>query len=145
MGYTVIGRLIDKDKNPIEFAQVYTSDSNGKPIAGSKSAETDLQGRWRLNDVNDSDYITGTMVMFNKKTIPAKSIVAIPNPITGVSQRAINLTLSDSVGSNIKEVVVKSTKVTVKPKNVGKYIMIGGVSLLLLTGIILLVKKKAFI
>lgn len=142
MSYTVSGRLVDKDKQPIEFGVVYTSDSSGKPIAGSKNYTADDKGRWILNGVNDTDYITGTMVGFNKKTIPAKSIIPIPNPITGIYQRMIQITLPDDSQATLAEVPVISKKVTIKPKNIGKYIMIGGVGLLLVTGIMFFVSKS---
>lgn len=143
MSYTVSGRLVDKDKQPIEFGIVYTSDSSGKPIAGSKQYTTDDKGRWILNGVKDSDYITGTMVGFNKKIIPAKSIIPIPNPITGIVQRVFQITLpDDSALSNLNEISVTTKKVTIKPKNIGKYVMIGGASLLLITGIMFFVAKN---
>ena len=146
MGYTVIGRLVDKDKNPIEFAQVYTSDANGKPIVGSKHSQTDEKGRWRLTDVNDNNYITGTFVGFNKKTIPAKSIIPIPNVITGIPERIIQITLNeDKALSELKEVVVKSTKVTKKPSNIGKYVVISSIGLLIIAGTLLILKNKKLI
>lgn len=142
MSYTVSGRLVDKDKQPIEFGVVYTSDSSGKPIAGSKNYTTDDKGRWVLNGVKDSDYITGTMVGFNKKTISAKSVIPIPNMITGIPQRMIQITLADDSQATLAEVPVISKKVTIKPKNIGKYIAIGGASLLLITGIMFFVGKS---
>lgn len=141
MSYTVSGRLLDKDKQPIEFGIVYTSDSSGKPIAGSKNYTADDKGRWILKDVNDSDYITGSMVGYNKKTIPAKSIISIPNPITGMSQKLINITLPDDSQATLAEVPVISKKVTIKPKNIGKYVIIGGASLLLITAVMFFVGK----
>jgi len=140
MGYTVTGQLADKSGQPLEFGVVYTSDSSGKPIASSKNTTTDDKGRWMLKDINDSDYITGTYVGYNKKTIPAKSI--IPINIMGVTQRSIRITLPESVDSTLQEVVVESKKITIKPKNIGKYIMIGGGVFLLLTGIMLVVAKN---
>ncbi|MBK7362985.1 MAG: hypothetical protein IPJ01_11875 [Micavibrio sp.] len=142
MSYTVSGRLVDKDKQPIEFGIVYTSDSSGKPIAGSKNYTADDKGRWILNGVKDTDYITGTMVGFNKKTISAKSIVPIPNPITGISQRMIQITLPDDAQATLSEIPVISKKVTTNPKNIGKYIAIGGAGLLLITGIMFFVSKS---
>jgi hypothetical protein len=142
MSYTVTGRLIDKDKNPIEFAKVFTSDSNGKPIAGTKFTETDLQGRWKLDGIKDSDFITGQMVGFKKKTISAKSIITIPNFITGIPQRSINITLDSSEQAALPEVAVEGKKITIKPSNIGKYIIFGSIGILAITGIILLIRKK---
>jgi len=142
MAYTVSGRLLDKDRQPIEFGIVYTSDSSGKPIAGSRNYTADDKGRWVLNGVKDSDYITGTMVGYNKKTIPAKSIMNIPNVITGIPQRIINITLLDGEKSTLSEVPVLAKKTTTMPKNLGKYIMIGGAGLLLITGIMFFVGKS---
>jgi hypothetical protein len=47
MSYSIQGKVIDADKNPIPFALVYTSDASGKPI-------TD-KGFWKLNDLKDTD------------------------------------------------------------------------------------------
>ena len=142
MSYTVSGKLIDTDKQPIAFGLVYTSDSNGKPIVGSKSFTTDENGKWILNGVKDSDFITGRMVGYKQKTISAKSVVSIPNLVTGVQQKLINITLPETEKSTLSEVAIVTKKTTIKPKNIGKYVMIGGLGLLLITGIILIAKKK---
>jgi hypothetical protein len=145
MAYSVIGRLLDKDKQPIAFAMVYTSDANGKPLPNPKNAQTDENGRWKLDGVNDSDFITGRMVGYNQKSISAKSIKTIQNPMTLMPQRAINITLPDDVNAVIPEVQVTSTKITKKQKNTGKYVMISAIGLLAITGILLTLKNKKII
>ena len=140
MPYTVSGQLVDKDKKPVEFAIVYTSDSSGKPISGSKNATTDDKGRWVLNGVNDSDYITGSSVGFNKKIISAKSIV--PVNLGGIPVRTIQMTLPEDTKTVLTEVPVESKKVTIKPNYTGRYIMIAGAGLLLLTGAMFIMAKN---
>ncbi len=140
MPYTVTGQLVDKDKQPIEFAIVYTSDANGKPITGSKNATTDDKGKWILNGVEDSDFITGSSVGYNKKIISAKSIV--PVNLMGTTIRTIQMTLPDSVQNTLVEVPVVSNKVTIKPNNTGKYVMIASTGLLLLTATMFIIAKN---
>jgi len=82
------------------------------------------------------------MVGFNRKTISAKSIIPIPNIITGIPQRSINITLDSSEKAALPEVTVESKKITIKPSNIGKYIIFGSLAVVALTGIIFLIKKK---
>lgn len=145
MSYQVTGQLVDSEKKPIEFGVVYISDANGKPKVGGKNTQTDDKGKWSLLGVEDSDYITGSMVGFDKKTISAKSIVPItlnciksPCPVI----RSIQITLSDSASAKLEEVKVENKKVTIKPNNLGKYIMIGGAGMLLLTGVMFIIGKS---
>lgn len=140
MSYQVTGQLVDSEKKPIEFGVVYISDANGKPKVGGKNTQTDDKGKWSLLGVEDSDYITGSMVGFNKKTISAKSI--IPINVMGVPVRSIQIILSDSASAMLESVTVENKKVTIKPNNLGKYIMIGGAGMLLLTGIMFLIGKS---
>jgi hypothetical protein len=140
MRYQVTGRLVDSEKKPIEFGLVYISDASGKPKVGGKNTQTDDKGRWSLLGVEDSDYITGSMVGYDKKTISAKSIV--PVNVTGVPVRSIQITLNDTASAKLEEVKVESKKVTIKPNNLGKYIMIGGAGMLLLTGALFIIGKS---
>lgn len=140
MAYRVTGQLVDSEKKPIEFGIVYISDANGKPKVGGKNTQTDDKGKWSLSGVEDSDYITGSMVGFDKKTIPAKSI--IPVNIMGIPVRSIQMTLSDSASAMLQPVTVENKKVIIKPNNLGKYIMIGGAGMLLLTGVMFIIGKS---
>lgn len=140
MAYQVTGQLVDSDNKPIEFGVVYISDANGKPKAGGKNAQTDDKGKWSLSGVEDSDYITASMVGLNKKTIPAKSI--IPVNVMGFPVRSIKISLTDSASAMLQPVTVENKKVTIKPNNLGKYIMIGGAGLLLLTGVVFIIGKS---
>lgn len=145
MAYQVTGQLVDSEKKPIEFGLVYISDANGKPKAGGKNTQTDDKGKWSLLGVEDSDYITGSMVGLDKKTISAKSIVPITlNCITSPCPviRSIQITLNDSASAKLEEVKVENKKVTIKPNNLGKYIMIGGAGMLLLTGVMFIIGKS---
>jgi hypothetical protein len=140
MAYSVSGQLVDKDGQPIGFALVYTSDSNGKPLSGSKNTTTDDKGRWVLTGVDDSDYITGSSVGYAKKTVSANSI--IPINFGGNLIRTTKITLPDDVKATLDEVPIKAKKITIKPNNVGKYVMIGSAGLLLVTGIMFIVAKS---
>lgn len=64
----VIGKVIDLiSAQPIEFAQVFTSDINGNYLSGA-SAETDNNGMFDL-DANSPSYITARIVGYTPKTI----------------------------------------------------------------------------
>jgi hypothetical protein len=140
MAYQVTGKLVDSEKNPIEFGLVYISDASGKPKAGGKNTQTDDKGRWSLLGVIDSDYITASMVGYDKKTVSSKSIV--PVNVMGVPVRSIQITLNDTASAKLEEVKIESKKVIVKPNNLGKYIMIGGAGMLLLTGVLFIIGKS---
>ena len=64
----VIGKVVDLlSGNPIEFAQVFTSDASGNYISGA-SAETDQNGMFDL-DASAGVHITARLVGYTPKTI----------------------------------------------------------------------------
>lgn len=141
MAYSVSGQLVDGKGTPIEFAIVYTSDASGKPIVGSKNAQTDEKGKWVLSGVNDSDYITASIVGYNKKIIPAKSIV--PVNIMGLPMRAIQMKLTEDVKTILPEAEIASIKVPLqKEKKLGKYIAIASIGIILISATVLILNKK---
>lgn len=144
MAYTLIGKIIDTDNNPIEFGSIYTSDSKGNPTSTVKSTTADDKGRWKLEGINDTDFITGQFVGFDKKTVSAKSNVKIPIPFSNAFSRnlIIKLPLSKSGSLSEVEVTVTEPKIaTKKPMALGKYVAIGA-GVLVLIGVIALISKK---
>lgn len=144
MAYTLIGKIVDTDNNPIEFGSVYTSDSKGNPTSRVKSTTADDKGRWKLEGINDTDFITGQFVGFDKKTVSAKSNVKVPIPFSNAFSRnlIIKLPLSKSGSLSEVEVTVTEPKIaTKKPMALGKYIAIGS-GVLVLIGAIALISKK---
>lgn len=144
MAYTLIGKIIDTDNNPIEFGSIYTSDSKGNPLKSIKSTTADDKGRWKLEGINDTDFITGQFVGFDKKTVSAKSNVKIPIPFSNAFSRnlIIKLPLSKSGSLSEVEVTVTEPKIaTKKPMALGKYVAIGAGALVLI-GVIALISKK---
>jgi hypothetical protein len=144
MAYTLIGKIIDTDNNPIEFGSIYTSDSKGNPTSRVKSTTADDKGRWKLEGINDTDFITGQFVGFDKKTVSAKSNVKIPIPFSNAFSRnlIIKLPLSKSGSLSEVEVTVIEPKIaTKKPMALGKYVAIGA-GVLVLIGVIALISKK---
>jgi hypothetical protein len=144
MAYTLIGKIIDSENNPIEFGSIYTSDSKGNPTSRVKSTTADDKGRWKLEGINDTDFITGQFVGFDKKTVSAKSNVKIPIPFSNAFSRnlIIKLPLSKSGSLSEVEVTVTEPKIaTKKPMALGKYVAIGS-SVLVLIGVIALISKK---
>lgn len=144
MAYTLIGKIIDTDNNPIEFGSIYTSDSKGNPLKSIKSTTADDKGRWKLEGINDTDFITGQFVGFDKKTVSAKSNVKIPIPFSNAFSRnlIIKLPLSKSGSLSEVEVTVTEPKIaTKKPMALGKYVAIGA-GVLVLIGVIALISKK---
>lgn len=138
MAYTITGKVLDSDKQVVPFVLVYTSDANGKPTTPSKNTQTDDKGNWKLDNVSDSDFITIRGLGYKLKTFPAKSIPAIPIPLTGAVVRVVQTTLQNDDSTNLAEVVIEDKKVVKEPKrvNYGLYILIGGL-LLLATGVTL--------
>lgn len=140
MGYTISGQLVDTSNKPIEFATIYTSDSSGKPLIGSKNTQSDEKGKWILNGVEDSNYITITMVGYNKNIFPAKSIV--PINIMGVPVRTIKNTLKEDAQTILEETPIISKRVIKKEIKLGKYIAIVSLGVALISASILLLNKK---
>ncbi len=131
MAYTVLGKVIDSDKNPIP-AIVYKSDAKANPITPSKSTQAGEDGSWKLEGINDTDYITVRMLGLTPKTFLAKSVPSIPIMGTNMSARMIQTTLTPSEGAVLKEIEVSSPKY-IKPKekpNYAKWILIGGLVLI---------------
>ena len=144
MAYTLIGKIIDTDNNPIEFGSIYTSDSKGNPLKSIKSTTADDKGSWKLEGINDTDFITGQFVGFDKKTISAKSNVKIPIPFSNAFFRNLIIKLPLSKSGNLSEVEVTVTEpkiATKKPMALGKYVAIGA-GVLVLIGVIALISKK---
>ena len=110
MAYTLIGKIIDTDNSPIEFGSIYTSDSKGNPTSRVKSTTADDKGRWKLEGINDTDFITGQFVGFDKKTVSAKSNVKIPIPFSNAFSRNLIIKLPLSKSGNLSEVEVIAQK-----------------------------------
>lgn len=142
MGYSISGQLVDSSNKPIEFATIYTSDSSGKPLIGSKNTQSDEKGRWSLNGVEDSDYITITMVGYNKNIFPAKSVVPVDISGVGMPIRIIKKTLKEDVQTMLADVPIVSKRVIYKEKKTGKYIAIASLGLLLISASVILLNKN---
>lgn len=144
MAYTLIGKIVDNDNNPIEFGSIYTSDSKGNPTSRVKSTAADDKGRWKLEGINDTDFITGQFVGFDKKTVSAKSNVKIPIPFSNAFSRNLIIKLPLSKSGSLSEVEVTVTEPKIakkKPMALGKYVAIGA-GVLVLIGVIALISKK---
>lgn len=142
MGYSISGQLVDSSNKPIEFATIYTSDSSGKPLIGSKNTQSDEKGKWSLNGIEDSDYITATIVGYNKITFPAKSIVPIDLTGFGNPIRVVKKVLKEDVKTMLEETPIVSKRVIYKEKKTGKYIAIASLGLLLISASVILLNKN---
>ena len=154
MSYSIQGKVIDTDKNPIPFAVVYTSDASGKAVTPSKNTQTDDKGFWKLNDLNDTDIITIRNVGYKMKTFSAKNVPNFSLNEFMPPQRSVVTTLPNDF--NTEEVQIVAEKVIPKkedaknvipkkkiPKKKNPYplIIIGGL-FILATAIILYKKSK---
>jgi hypothetical protein len=153
MSYSIQGKVIDTDKNPIPFALVYTSDASGKPVTPSKNTQTDDKGFWKLNDLKDTDLISVRNLGYKMKTFLAKNVPNVSFSQFMPPQRSVVTTLQPDESLNLQEVVVVSDKIIPKkeetkkdvvilPKkknNYGLYVLIAGV--LLITTALILNKK----
>lgn len=146
MSYSIQGKVVaDLDlKKPIEFALVYTSDKTGKPVTPSKNTQTDDKGFWKLNDLNDTDFITIRNLGYKMKTFSAKDVPNVSLSDFLPPQRNILTALKYDDALNLDEVKIEAdrvipTKIVVAkdefkikaPKmNYGVYIAIGGILLI---------------
>jgi hypothetical protein len=145
MAYSVFGKVVDGQNIPIPFALVFTSDANGKPLTPSKNTQTDDNGKWKLDGLNDTDYITVRMVGLKPQTFLAKTATSIPViGMSGVFQRVVATTLKPDESANLKEIEIVSPKyVPPKPKpNYLLYTLVGGLLLLVVAGTIYYVNKN---
>ena len=144
MPYSIKGKVIDGDKNPIPFALVYTSDSKGKPVTPSKNTETDDKGFWKLDGINDTDFITVRNLGYKMKTFAAKDVPNVSLNEFMPAQRSVVTALQPDESLNLAEVKIEADRVFPKkedviPKkknNYGLYLLIAGV-LLIATSLIL--------
>jgi hypothetical protein len=152
MSYSIQGKVIDTDKNPIPFALVYTSDASGKPVTPSKNTLTDDKGFWKLNDLNDTDFITIRNLGYKMKTFSAKNVPNVSLNEFMPPQRSVVTTLQPD-DLNLEEVKIEAEKIPKKedakkpkkkiPKKKNPYplIIIGGL-FIIATAIILYKKSK---
>jgi hypothetical protein len=158
MSYSIQGKVIDADKNPIPFALVYTSDASGKPVTPSKNTQTDDKGFWKLNDLKDTDLISVRNLGYKIKTFSAKNVPNVSFNQFMPPQRSVVTTLQPDEALNLQEVVVVADKVIPKkedkkedkkdvilPKkknNYGLYVLIAGIAGVLLITTVLILNKK---
>lgn len=109
MGYTIKGKVLDKDKQPVPFVVLYASDSNAKPLTPTKSATADENGVFKIDSIEDTDFITSRMVGLATKTIPAKSLDKTKNIL-------ITLEPDDKTTLSTVEIIADKVKPKDKPK-----------------------------
>ena len=152
MGYSIQGRVLDSDLKifkPIEFALIYTSDKGGKPITPSKNTQTDEKGFWKLNDLNDTDFITVRNLGYQMKTFLAKDVPNVSLNEYLPPQRNILTYLKPDDNFNLDEIKIEADrefpkivvtenqiKINTPKTNYGVYIVVGGL-LLIATAFIL--------
>ena len=112
MAKKIFGRVVNDKNEAVEFATVFLSDANGKPI-GNVATNTDDKGRFVFNSLNDTDYVTGQMVGLKPTTVSVKSAVNIPSTLGNMPTLAIKMPTSEGV--NLQEVVVKPREDDPKP------------------------------
>jgi hypothetical protein len=117
MSYSIQGKVIDTDKNPIPFALVYTSDASGKPVTPSKNTQTDDKGFWKLNDLKDTDLISVRNLGYKIKTFSAKNVPNVSFNQFMPPQRSVVTTLQPDEALNLQEVVVVADKVIPKKED----------------------------
>lgn len=120
MAKKIFGRVLDNENKAVEFATVFVSDSNGKPI-GNVATNTDDKGRFVFNSLNDTDHVTAQRVGLKPTTVSVTRAVNVPSPLGNMPTLAIKM--NPSSGANLEEVVITATKPQppkqqdTKPKN----------------------------
>ena len=107
MAKKIFGRVLDNENKAVEFATVFVSDSNGKPI-GNVATNTDDKGRFVFNSLNDADHVTARRVGLKPTTVSVSRAVNVPSPLGNMPTLAIKMNPSEGV--NLEEVVVTATK-----------------------------------
>ena len=108
--------LVTENNKPVEFATVFRSDANGKPI-GNLATTGDDKGRWQLDGLLPTDYVTARMVGLEPSTISVSNAVNIPDTITGIPMTMLNIPMKQSASSTLNEVVVTAEKPKSTPKS----------------------------
>lgn len=145
MAYTVFGKVVDGQNNPIPFALVFTSDASGKPLTPSKNTQTDDNGKWKLDGLNDADYVTIRMVGLKPQTFLAKTATSIPViGMAGLFQKVVSTTLKPDESAILKEIEVVSPKYVKPPSkpNYLMYVLVGGLLLLVVAGTMYYIDKN---
>jgi hypothetical protein len=112
MAKKVYGRVVDNANKAVEFAVVFVSDVNGKPI-GNVSTYTDDKGRFVFNSLNDTDYITSNQVGLKPKTASVKDAVNVQSLLGAMP--TLFLKMEPSAGVNLDEIIVKPKEDEPKP------------------------------
>ena len=105
----IFGLVTDEQKKPVEFATVFKSDANGKPI-GNVATTGDDKGRWTLDGLLPTDFVTARMVGLEPKTMSVSSAVKIPDMVTGIPMTVLNIPMKQSASNVLQEVVVTAEK-----------------------------------
>ena len=101
--------LVTENKKPVEFATVFRSDANGKPV-GNLATTTDDKGRWQLDGLLPTDYVTARMIGLEPSTISVSKAVNMPDLITGIPMTILNIPIKQSASATLDEVVVTAEK-----------------------------------
>ena len=112
----IFGFVKDENKKPLEFVTVFKSDANGKPI-GNLSTSTDEKGRWNLDGLTNSDYVTARIVGFEPTTLPITKVVQIPDELGG-KMSILNIPLKQNLATTLQEFEVVAEKPKPKPTKI---------------------------
>lgn len=110
MGYTIFGKIVDEKGVSIPFATLFASDNSGKSIQPPNSTTSDNEGKFKVSNLTDNDFITVKMVGNKTVTISAKSVkpVVMPN---GAVIRSIQIKLvPDASVTQLDEIQIVSDK-----------------------------------
>lgn len=143
---TIYGQILDADGKPLEFGTVYVSDDKGNIKMPNRSVTTSENGSYKLDGVNDDDYITSRYVGFDPKTIAVSKTVDIPILIGKklVKVPSLIFNMVQGAGAQLATVEVSSPKyVPPKAKKDYTFLIIGLLGLLTIAGVIAYKTKTA--
>lgn len=125
------GNIKDSKGEILPFANIFLSDSAGKPIARIIGTQSDINGNYILDNVNIDVYVTFQFVGFKTKTVKVSDIVSELYPYSvNVNLDTLELPYNATMYSD-SEALPEFTVIAKKPKW-WLYILIGLVSVIII-------------
>lgn len=107
---TVFGRVVDEQNQPVQFAIAYVSNNTGLPTSSSRTAQADDNGRFKIENVNDDEFISVKYTGLIPQTKAVTSAIDFPAGDTGLVMPTLLYKMSTDPKAQLNEVVIKANK-----------------------------------